>query len=93
MNNLYSDLNSELLEKNIEKVWFEKEDKLIRGDKKGELVPNWIVAIDFPLFETTDFLTISDQTGEPLYFQTKHRVYEIFKNEEGKYYSKIEETE
>ncbi|MFT5892069.1 MAG: hypothetical protein ACI9Y7_002178 [Dokdonia sp.] len=86
LNKLYVDLNREILDENIEKIWFEEKDKIIRGDRRGELLPNWIVAIDFPLFETTDFLTISDETGDPLYFQTKHGVYEIFKREDGVYY-------
>jgi hypothetical protein len=44
------------------------------------------VAVKAP-FDNIDFLTISDKTGEPLYYQNFNMiVYEIGKDEKGNYY-------
>lgn len=77
-------------EKNVEGTWYSDDKPPLRGEQKGEVIPLWTVSINEPVFDSTTFLVISDETGEPLYFQTKHKVYEIFKNEEGKYYLNTE---
>lgn len=83
---LYNDLDPINPKWTIGKIWFQEKYKPIRGESKGEERPVWKVAIEDEIFNTTDFLTISDETGDPLYFQTKHGVYEIFKHEDGTYY-------
>tara|TARA_B100000678_G_scaffold55027_2_gene44086 strand:+ start:26670 stop:26957 length:288 start_codon:yes stop_codon:yes gene_type:complete len=93
LDKLYNDLNSSYEQYEIN-IYFQEEREIARGENKGEKINAWVVSLeDNSFFDTIDFLTISDETGEPLYFQMKHRVYEIFKNEEGKYYLKIEEAE
>lgn len=72
-------------EANIENVFFDKDDKLIRGENIGKPHYTWTIAIK-SLFDNTDFLTISDETGEPLYYQNFNMIIaEIKKNEDGKY--------
>jgi len=70
-------------EKNIEGAWF-KENDPIRGDKANTQAV-WLISINEPIFDSTNFLRILDETGEPLYIQTNHKVHEIIKNDEGKY--------
>jgi hypothetical protein len=64
---------------------FKKDDELMRGSRKGEKAALWTVAIIEPYFDTAIFLTISDETGEPLYIQNKHGVAEIEKDADGNY--------
>ncbi|MFT5892070.1 MAG: hypothetical protein ACI9Y7_002179 [Dokdonia sp.] len=86
LDKLYSDLKSSFNEEDIS-IYFKEERELARGENKGAKIAAWIVSIeDTSFFNTIDFLTISDETGEPLYFQTKHKVYEIFKHEDDTYY-------
>jgi hypothetical protein len=73
----------------IRKVSFHADEELIRGQRIGEKQPLWTIVIDEPLFDSTDFLTMSDETGEPLYYQTKHLVAEIIKNADG-YYTTVQ---
>jgi hypothetical protein len=73
-------------EENIAKTWFVKEDP-IRGSQ-DKTQPCWIVSINEPVFDSSIFLTISDETGEPLYIQNKHGIREIENTSEGKYVTK-----
>ena len=83
---IIKDLQGELYkEENIRKVRYDAKRVMSRGKHKDKEHPSWVVVIDDPVFDTTDFLTISDETGEPLYIQSKHAVYEIAKDSEGKY--------
>ncbi len=70
----------------IETIFFTEKDELARP--KGKIIPAWTVAFDLQVFDTTDFLIISDETGEPLYIQSKHLVMEIMKDADGKYVEK-----
>jgi hypothetical protein len=73
-----------------QKAVFEEKEILARGEGKGEVHPCWIVMIDdTSFFNTIDFITFSDETGEPLYIQTKHSIFLICKNESAKYSLKI----
>ncbi|VXB82725.1 conserved hypothetical protein [Flavobacterium sp. 9AF] len=74
-------------ESDIEKIVFEKNEELIRGKNTGKNHPCW-VAIIKSLFDSVDFLVISDETGEPLYIQGKYTTSEIEKDQEGNYYRK-----
>jgi len=75
-------------EDDIEKVFFDEKDELMRGKNKGKTHPTWTASILAP-FDNIDFLTISDETGEPLYYQNFNMiVYEIGKNAEGNYFRK-----
>ena len=74
-------------ESDIEKIVFEKNEELIRGELAGKNHPCW-VAIIKSLFDSVDFLVISDDTGEPLYIQGKYTTLEIEKDQEGNYYRK-----
>lgn len=79
------DLNYPLKQDAIEGVNYAENDKFIRGESKGEEFSSWTVAFNDSTFDTTDFFIISDETGEPLYAQSKHGVTEIIKDEAGKY--------
>jgi len=82
---IFEDLYKEL---DIENAFFSKEKELYRGQNEGKNHPCWTVAIKAP-FDNTDFLTISDETGEPLYYQNFNMiVYEIGKDAEGNYFRK-----
>lgn len=75
-------------EDDIEKVVFNPKKELYRGDNKGKPHPIWTAIIKAP-FDNTDFLAISDETGEPLYYQNFNMiVYEIGNDAEGNYFRK-----
>lgn len=75
-------------EDDIENTFFSKEKELYRGENEGKNHPCWTIAIKAP-FENTDFLTISDETGEPLYYQNFNMIiYEIEKDINGNYHRK-----
>jgi hypothetical protein len=81
-----SDLEKQFYDKEAVKgASFKKDDELIRGGRKGEKMPLWTVSIIEPVFDNAVFLTISDETGEPLYIQNKHGVAEIEKDIDGNY--------
>jgi hypothetical protein len=73
-------------EENIDKIWFEEKDEVARP--RGKIMPAWTVSINEPIFDSTNFLTISDETGEPLYIQSSHKVVEIEKDTDGNYLRK-----
>ena len=81
-----SDLNPEALKHDtIENAFFNNEKDLSRDKKKIIIHPCWTVSIN-TLFDNTDFLTISDETGEPIYYQNFNMITaEIEKNSKGKY--------
>ncbi|MFN0032441.1 MAG: hypothetical protein ACKVOR_09795 [Flavobacteriales bacterium] len=72
-------------ESNIENTWFVEKREIARGVDVGQEIPAWVISIKEPLFESIDFMTMSDETGEPLYYQTKHVVAEVVKDADGKY--------
>ncbi|KIX20560.1 hypothetical protein SY27_11650 [Flavobacterium sp. 316] len=74
-------------ESDIEQVVYNGNKELIRGENTGKNHPCW-VAIIKSLFDSVDFLVISDETGEPLYIQGKYTTSEIEKDQEGNYYRK-----
>lgn len=81
-----TDLNPNALKyEKIEDIIFNNEKKLIAGVKAGELHPCWTVLI-LTIGDNTNFLVISDDTGEPLYYQNFNMdVFEIEKAD-GKYF-------
>ena len=75
-------------ESDIENAIFDENEELMRGANKGKKHPCWTVSIKAP-FDNSDFLTISDETGEPLYYQNFNMiVYEIGKDDEDNYFRK-----
>ncbi|WP_333662944.1 hypothetical protein [Chishuiella changwenlii] len=80
------DLNPQYFkEENIEKIWFDEKDEVARP--RGQVLPTWTISIYETLFDTSEFLTLSDETGEPLYYQNANMiVYEIKKDDNGNYY-------
>ncbi len=58
------------------------------GKFKGKEIPLWLIAIN-SLFENHDFLHISDETGEPIYYQNFNAyIFDIEKDKDGKYFMK-----
>lgn len=84
---ILQDLNGEYYnEKDLVKITFKKNDMVARPS--GAILDTWTVSID-ALFNNRDFLTISDETGEPLYYQNFNTtIAEIEKNSDGKYVTK-----
>ena len=75
----------------IHKIRFDKKYEPIRGPNKDQIIPAWVVSFEFgkPYFDTeTVFLTIADNSGEPLYFQHSTALIEIDKDANGKYFKK-----
>lgn len=73
-------------EENILGISFRENDEIARP--RGEKINSWTTSLHEPVFDRALFLVISDETGEPLYFQSPHRVSEILKDEKGNYYRK-----
>lgn len=81
---ILKDLQKEFYnEVNIENTRFQKE-RPIRGNET-KTIPCWITSVDEPVFDTSIFLTISDESGEPLYLQSAHKVVKIEKDIDGNY--------
>ncbi|MDE5438005.1 hypothetical protein KRE40_07775 [Elizabethkingia meningoseptica] len=72
-------------EENIEKAWFNDKNEVARP--RGTIMPTWTIAVNEPIFETSEFLIFSDDTGEPLYYQNANMIiHEIQKDDNGNYY-------
>ncbi|OUS01594.1 hypothetical protein A9Q86_07410 [Flavobacteriales bacterium 33_180_T64] len=86
------DLREEYYSDNcIRRVFFEEEKILLSGENKEKLQAVWSVGIN-SFFDNVDFLHISDETGEPLYYQNFNTfVFNIDKIPEGKYFKVNEE--
>lgn len=70
---------------NIENAWFNEKDEVARP--LGKIMPAWTVSVNEPIFDTSEFLIISDETGEPLYYQNANMIiHEIQKDNQGNYY-------
>lgn len=75
----------------IRKILFKENDTPLIGKYKGQKHPTWTVSVE-ALFDNVDFLHISDETGEPLYYQNFNTiVFNIDKTPEGKYFKVNEE--
>lgn len=82
---LFKDLYNET---DIRKASFNEKKELIRGKDVGKTHPCWTISINAP-FDNIDFLAISDETGEPLYYMNFNTiVYEIGKDPDGNYFRK-----
>lgn len=73
-------------EDNLKKVVYHEKDNVARP--RNKIIDTWVAVIDEPVFDSTIFLVISDETGEPLYMQNKHSIVEIEKDSKGKYVTK-----
>jgi len=72
-------------EENLLGVSFREKDKVSRP--RGEIINTWVAVVDEPIFDASEFLTISDETGEPLYYQNANMIiHEIQKDDKGNYY-------
>jgi len=75
-------------ESKIESLYFNAKEELPNGENEGKEHPCWVIFVK-ALFDNNDFLTISDETGEPLYYQNFNlNTAEIAKDSEGVYYCK-----
>lgn len=67
----------------IAKITFHKDDEIDISEKK--IIDTWTISIN-SLFDNRDFLIISDETGEPIYYQNFNYITsEIIKKEDGTY--------
>ena len=72
----------------VRSIHFNVEEELARGVGIGKPHPCWIIFID-SLFDNTDILTISYESGESLYYQNFNMAtIEIKKDANGIYTSK-----
>ncbi|WP_426476931.1 hypothetical protein ACP3T3_16650 [Chryseobacterium sp. CBSDS_008] len=68
---------------NIININFQKDDELLIP--KGKIIDSWTVSVK-SLFDNRDFLILSDETGEPIYYQNFNYITtEIIKNNDGIY--------
>ena len=90
---IMKDLREEYYSDNcIRRVFFNEEKTLLSGENIEKPQAVWTVAIN-SFFDNVDFLHISDEIGEPLYYQNFNTfVFEIDKDTEGKYF-KIEKEQ
>ena len=78
-------------EANIQGAFFEEEKSILSGIHRDKKMPIWTVSIS-ALFENIDFLHISDETGEPVYYQNFNTLtFDVDKNEDGYYLVGVEE--
>ena len=81
---ILSDLHGEYFNlKNIESAIYREKNEVARP--RGEVLSTWTISIKESVFGSPDFLTISDETGEPLYYQNSHKVTKIEREPTGKY--------
>ena len=72
-------------EENVEKIWFNEKADIPR--QIGKVMSTWTVCVYDSLSDADEFLTISDETGEPLYYQNANTIItEIARDENGNYY-------
>ena len=89
MNDIEFDYDKEI---GILYIGFDKSKDIRRGIFSGKSIPTWLVSFEFgkPYFTPESvFLTISDETGDPLYFQHSTAVIELEKDVNGKYHKKV----
>jgi len=68
---------------------FDEEKIIFTGENKGKKHPVWTIDIN-SFFDNVDFLHISDETGEPIYYQNFNTiVFEVKKDSDGKYYRTV----
>lgn len=81
------DLKKEYYNENcIDSIKFGKDKELSLDKFKGHKISCWTIFIK-SLFDNLEFLIISDETGESIYYQNFNYITrEIGKDEEGKYY-------
>jgi hypothetical protein len=73
-------------EENILGVSFRENKEVARPREKK--INSWTTSLHEPVFDRALFLVLSDETGEPLYFQSPHKVGEIEKDSQGNYFRK-----
>ena len=78
------------VEKGIYSLYFIEDEKPLRGPKRGQPIPAWHASVEFEMFSDREplFITIPDETGEPIYLQHSTAVIEIGKDKEGIYFRK-----
>jgi len=70
-------------EDNIINVNFHEQNKLLFPNEK--IIDVWVISVK-SLFDNTDFLILSDETGEPVYYHNFNLIKtEIIKNTDGIY--------
>lgn len=65
---------------------FEKNNEITDGKLKGETIPCWTVFVK-AIFDNSDHLLISDETGEPILYHNFNMIlFDIEKDKNGKYH-------
>ncbi|MGJ1420109.1 hypothetical protein ACR79T_10830 [Sphingobacterium spiritivorum] len=84
---ILKDIDGQFYRENcIDSIMLDEKDKISRGVDKGKIKPTWTIFIK-SLFDNEDHLIISDETGEPVYYQNfNYIIREIGKDANGKYY-------
>lgn len=83
-----SDLQGQYFkEENLKKVVFNENKEINNSIYQRIQIACWTAVIIEPIFDASEFLTISDETGEPLYYQNANMIiHEIQKDNNGNYY-------
>ena len=71
---------------------FKEKREISKGENKGETKPCWVISLGTGKFlfgeNRPAFITILDETGEPLYIQHSQAIIEIEKDSDGNYKKK-----
>lgn len=84
---IMKDLNGKFYFENcVNKAIFQKDEIIFAGKMKGKQVPSWLITIK-AIADRLCFLHISDESGEPLYYQNFNLIcFDIEKDKDGKYF-------
>lgn len=84
---IMKDLNGKYYFENcVVDTFFKKKEDVFTGKSKGKVLPIWIVGIK-AIADNENLLLISDETGEPLYYQNFSMVcFDVEKDKYGKYF-------
>ena len=84
---IMKDLDEEFyLEDCTDGLIFEKDNEILAGKMEGKTIPCWTVFIK-AIFDNSDHLFISDETGEPVLYNNFNMIlFDIEKDEKGKYH-------
>lgn len=70
----------------VNDIFFKEKEEVFVGKSKGKTLPVWIVGIK-AIADNENLLYISDETGEPLYYQNFNLIcFDIEKDKDGKYF-------
>lgn len=86
-NQIMKDLDGKYyIENCVSNAKYKRKEEIFTGKLKGKIISSWTISIK-AIFDNLDFLLISDETGEPLYYMNFNTIcFDIEKDKDGKYF-------